>query len=83
MFKDKHICYNAGVAQLCAMLDGKLFELPLSEHAGADAVFLSERQEADGTVYRFVSAAPPANAKPVRAGLEDVFLYVYREELGV
>jgi hypothetical protein len=44
---------------------------------------LGERQAETGTMLRFVSESVPAGAQTVSPGLEDVFLYVYRDEKDV
>ncbi|NLO85606.1 MAG: ATP-binding cassette domain-containing protein, partial [Clostridiales bacterium] len=63
---------------ICDKLRGRLFEVPYDTALG-DGLLLSERQGENGTVLRIIAHTPPANAKPVMPGLEDAFLYIYRD----
>ena len=81
LIKDHRLLANASVSNLCHILNGKVFELPAAQTAPSDAVFLSERQDGTGLFYRYAAEVVPAGAPLVSATLEDVFLYVYREEM--
>lgn len=81
LIKNHKLLCNETVQQLCSQLNGKVFERTAAVALHDGEVFLSERQDANGLVNRFVSHSVPADASPVNAGLEDVFLYVYGEEI--
>lgn len=81
LIKDHRLVANESVSGLCNTLSGKVFELPHNLTAPTEAVFLSERQDEGGLIYRYAAAVVPEQAKAVQATLEDVFLYVYREEM--
>lgn len=67
-------------AEICQTLSGRVFELPLGEALPEGAVFLSERQTGADAMQRVACETAPEGGVPVPAGLEDVFLYLYREE---
>lgn len=63
---------------ICNSLRGKVYEIaPDTLHDGQ--LLLSERQGDNGPVLRIVSDYPPENAIPVTPGLEDAFLFIYRD----
>jgi ABC-type multidrug transport system ATPase subunit len=86
MIRDHKVLYAGSPAGIGGQLTGKLFELPLGQALPEGAVYLSERTGEHGTVARFALDAGASQrltdygAKPVLPGLEDVFLYVYRDE---
>lgn len=80
MLRDHKVYCCTSPAEICTILDGKLFEIPADRRLGREDYLLSERQGNDGTRLRFISDAPGEGAEPVKANLEDVFLYIYRDE---
>lgn len=80
MLRDHEVYCCKSPAEICTMLDGKLFEVPADYRLEAEDYLLSERQDGNSTRLRIVSTAPGEGAEPVKANLEDVFLYVYRDE---
>ena len=81
MIKDRHIYANASPAEICHRLDAKVYETADIEAVPSPHLVLTERQEGDTTITRFFSEdeCRPA-ARTVRPNLEDVFLYVFRDE---
>lgn len=84
--KDKRVKFNDTPQNICASLEGRVFERSgaLSELRKIEerAFVLSLRQESDGATVRYVSdMGEPMGGTPARAGLEDVFLYTYRDDL--
>lgn len=70
---------------ICAMLTGKVYETKVPD-TEVDAFLnkypiLAERSEADGWQMRFVSEGEEIlpHWEPMKPGLEDAFLYVYRD----
>jgi ABC-type multidrug transport system ATPase subunit len=86
MIQNHRVLYAGAPAGIGSQLTDKLFELPLTAALPEGAVYLSERTGEHGAVARFSleegkSADLTAyGARPVTPGLEDVFLYVYRDE---
>lgn len=84
MLKDHTVCCNQEVDALCESLRGMVYEtrilereLPLWE---ARCEVLSQRQEGNELVLRFVGEAPDRKKCVLcNPSLEDVFLYTYRE----
>jgi hypothetical protein len=74
--------YAGAPGKIVEKLAGKTFEMPLSIALPSDAVYLSERAGEHGSVVRFAldSGSPPEEAKAVTPGLEDAFLFIYRDE---
>ena len=56
-----------------------MFEVPAGAPLAPGQFLLSEREGAAGPVLRVACDEPPADGVPVPAGLEDAFLYVYRD----
>jgi len=63
---------------ICKILRGKLFEIPSGALTDGE-LLLSERQGEKGPVLRIVADTPPDGAVAVAPGLEDAFLYIYRD----
>jgi ABC-type multidrug transport system ATPase subunit len=84
MIKDHKILYAGAPAQLVEKLKGKTFELPAGHSLPTGAVTLSERTGENGVMIRFAleSGALPDTAVSVTPGLEDTFLYIYRDDAG-
>ena len=81
MFKDHKLLCCDSPAALCATMDGKVFETE-DEAEAKSHLFLTERRDAGQAVSRFACDAPYTGpAKPVTPTLEDLFLYVYRDEV--
>lgn len=78
MIRDHKLFCCDSPQNICAGLQGKLFEVPTGTERG-DSLLLSERQGEHGTVLRVMADTPPAGATPVTPGLEDAFLYIYRD----
>lgn len=81
MIKDHRLLCCSSVEKICGMLSGKLYELDNRISLGEKDLFISERQDANCIKNRFVSAKPPEGSVPVTPNLEDVFLYIYREDV--
>ena len=85
LIKDREVYCNSDRETLCRILDGKVFETYLPHENVPEFekqyFILSKREEPERTMLRFVcegNAQP--DFTPVATSLEDVFLYVYREE---
>lgn len=77
LLKDRRLFCNKTVGELCAGLQGQVFERTASQALREGECFLCERQNAYATVNRFVCRTPPADAESVTPTLEDVFLFIY------
>lgn len=82
MFRNHRLLCCESPAAICARLQGKVFEVPADIPRTAEQFLLSERESAQGPVLRVVRDEPPTQGEPVVAGLEDAFLYLYRDEVG-
>lgn len=82
MFRNHRLLCCESPAAICARLQGKVFEVPADMPCTSEQLLLSERESAQGPVLRVVCEEPPAQGEPVAAGLEDAFLYLYRDEVG-
>ncbi|WHT47842.1 ATP-binding cassette domain-containing protein [Sporosarcina thermotolerans] len=86
MIKKKQLLYKDSVEQICATLNGNVFEttvdFELLEAFRKKYVLLSEKQEYGKMIVRFIhKSVPEAEWKQVVPQLEDVFLYEYRDEI--
>ncbi len=79
MIRDHKLCCCDSAAHICAALKGKVFEIPAGGTLKGDQLLLSERQGENGTMLRIAADVPPSEAIPVTPGLEDSFLYIYRD----
>lgn len=79
MIRDHKLFCCDRPARICASLDGKVFEIPAGSSLSEDQLLLSERQSESGPVLRIAADLPPAGAVSVVPGLEDAFLYIYRD----
>ncbi len=79
MIKDRKLLCCDTPHNISKTLSGKLFEVPIKT-AVENAYVLSERQGENGAVLRIVTDNPMTSAISVVAGLEDAFLYTYRED---
>lgn len=82
MFRNHRLLCCESPAAICARLEGRVFEVPADMPRSSGQFLLSERESAQGSVMRVVCDEPPAQGSPVAAGLEDAFLYLYRDEAG-
>ena len=81
MFKDHKVFANDEPIALCAALTGKIYETGDITAISHSYLALTERQENGKTVTRFASEEDCGNtARVVSPNLEDLFLYVYRDE---
>lgn len=80
MFKNRRLFSNDSPKNTCKILDGKVYETWEIEKLDVPHNLLTQRQEGDQTLIRFVTQANyQGNAKSVVPTLEDVFLYIYNE----
>lgn len=81
MLKDKHIYCDETVENVCGELDGRVYEAELKlnelEDFSQSHFVLSQRCEGDTVYARFIGGE--SGESPKKAGLEDVFLYLYRD----
>jgi ABC-type multidrug transport system ATPase subunit len=81
MFKDHKLLTNHTPAAICQMLDDKVYETDDSSVIPAGSLMLTERQDGGKTITRFAfDGECPALAKKASPNLEDVFLYIFRDE---
>jgi hypothetical protein len=81
MFKDHRLLCDDAPANICLTLEGRVFETDAIVNVIEPYLTLTERQENGRTVTRFACDATFSGvARPVLPTLEDVFLYVYRDE---
>lgn len=80
MIKDRKLFSKDSPKNTCEMLTGKVYETWGREKLNIPHILLTQRQEGDQTLVRFVAEADyQGDAKLVEPTLEDVFLYVYNE----
>ena len=80
LIRDHRLYCCDSPANICAALHGKVFEVPGNTTLSQGQLLLSERQGDAGPLLRAACDVPPAGGVPVQPGLEDAFLYIYREE---
>ncbi|MFX3635570.1 MAG: ABC transporter ATP-binding protein [Candidatus Pristimantibacillus sp.] len=81
MFKNHKVFTNDTPASVCRTLIGKVYETDDIAAINSPYLVLTEHQENGKTVTRFVSESDCSNiAHSVSPNLEDVFLYIYRDE---
>jgi ABC-type multidrug transport system ATPase subunit len=81
MFKNHKLFANEEPVALCATLTGKIYESDDITAISHSYLALTERQENRKTVTRFASEEDCGNmARIVSPNLEDLFLYIYRDE---
>lgn len=82
MFKDHKAFCNDSPANICNSLNEKVYETYNIETVTTPHLLLTERQESGRTLVRFASdEIPIGDVKKVSPNLEDVFLYIYRDEV--
>lgn len=79
MLKDHKLYCCDTPANICAHLNGRIYEAPAGTPLTDEQFLLSERQGEHGALLRFESPIAPAIGTPVTPGLEDAFLSIYRE----
>lgn len=67
--------------EVCKRLQGKVFEVSAEEENRGNGFLLSERQSENGTVLRVACEKPPKDGVLVTPNLEDVFLYIYKDDM--
>lgn len=83
MLKEKQVWADDSVENLCQELEGKVFTASIRNEE--QTVFeqkyqvVSQRQEGADCEIRFIAGERKQGWIPCKAGLEDVFLYTYRE----
>lgn len=81
MFKNHKLFANDAPASICGTLTGKVYETDDITGVKPPYLPLTEHQENGKTVMRFVSESDCGDrARSVSPKLEDVFLYIYRDE---
>ncbi|KYH28499.1 ABC transporter ATP-binding protein [Clostridium colicanis] len=81
MLKDHKLLCNDTHSDICKTLQGKVYETWNIENVTQPYFILTQRQEGGRTLVRFVCETECPEAKPVTPNLEDVFLYVFRDEV--
>ena len=81
MFKDHKLLTNDAPASICDTLNGKVYETSDGAAMPKGSLILTERQESGQTIMRFASESDCGNiARSVSPNLEDMFLYIFRDE---
>lgn len=81
MFKNHRVFTNDSPSSICKTLMGKVYETDDIADIKSPYLVLTERQENGKTVTRFASESDCSDvARSVSPSLEDVFLYIYRDE---
>ncbi|QIB68554.1 ABC transporter ATP-binding protein [Aminipila butyrica] len=81
MLKDHKLFANDTPAAICSALQGKVYETVHMDAVKAPYLVLTEHQEEGRTVTRFACDRDCREvAHQVPVNLEDVFLYIYRDE---
>jgi ABC-type multidrug transport system ATPase subunit len=81
MFKDQKLLINDMPAAICEMLAGKVYETDNISGIDTPYLALTEHQDGGKTITRFASERDCSEvAKSISPNLEDVFLYIYRDE---
>lgn len=86
MIKDKKILYKDNLKNICKILQGKIYETKIDfdevSNFRSKYFSLSEKQEDDKMQIRFVAEENLDDTWiPVSPNIEDVFLYVYKDEV--
>jgi ABC-type multidrug transport system ATPase subunit len=81
MFKEHKLLTNDSPAAICGTLTDKVYETDNLPAISAPYLALTEHQDAGRTITRFACEHDcAAAAQSVAPNLEDVFLYIYRDE---
>ena len=80
MFKDHRLLCCEEPADICAMVDGMIYETDRLDKLTTPYLLLSEKQESDRLLSRIACEVTPdaSICRPVKASMEDAFLYIYR-----
>jgi len=81
MLKSHRLLCNDTPYNVCKTLQGKVYETWDIESISQPYFILTKRQEEGRTLVRFVCETECPEAEPVTPNLEDLFLYVYRDEV--
>jgi len=82
MFKDHKLFVSDTLSALCETLKGKVFETDNIADIETSHLVLTEQRDGERTLTRFASEVDCSErARGTRANLEDVFIYVYRDEV--
>ncbi|MFP3153524.1 ABC transporter ATP-binding protein [Lachnospiraceae bacterium ZAX-1] len=82
MFKDHKLLANDTPAAICKTLADKVYETDNISAIATPYLSLTEHQDGGKTITRFASESSCSTvAKGVAPNLEDVFLYVFRDEV--
>jgi ABC-2 type transport system ATP-binding protein len=86
MIKDKQVLYKGSIDEICKVIAGMVYETSIPYEQATvfkKGVFsLSEKQEDGLLKIRFISKKTPEPTwTAVKPNLEDVFLYVYRDDI--
>lgn len=82
MIKNHRLFANDAPAALCQTLHGRVYETEGTSELPKDRLVLTEHQENGRTVTRFACEKDCSGlARRVLPNLEDVFLYIYRDEV--
>lgn len=82
MFKDHRLLCNDSPADICSTLSGKVYETWDIASVTEPHLVLTERQENGRTFTRFACERGFSGpSQPVTPNLEDVFLYIFRDEV--
>jgi len=82
MFKNHKLFANDTPGAICQTIAGKVFETNNIAAVTTPHLVLTERQDGGDTLTRFASEIDCTGlASPANPNLEDVFLYVYRDEV--
>ena len=79
MLRDHRLYACDSPSNICRTLAGRVFSVPAGAALGPGDLPLSEYQGEQGPMLRIASDAPPQGAQVVTPGLEDAFLYIYRD----
>ena len=81
MIRDHKLYCCDTPANICAALNGKVYEVPAGTELNASVLLLSERQGENGAMLRFASDEKIVGAVSATPTLEDAFLYIYQENI--
>jgi ABC-2 type transport system ATP-binding protein len=86
MIKDKQVLYKGSIAEICKVIEGMVYETSIPYEQATvfkkEVFSLSEKQEDSLLKIRFISKKTPEPTwTAVKPNLEDVFLYVYRDDI--
>lgn len=81
MFKNHKLFCNDTPASICNILKGKVYETWNIEEIKQPHLLLTQRQDGERTLVRFASMEYEGTAIQVTPNLEDVFLYIYSDEV--